>query len=896
MSWKGGVALAAVVIVAGCGGGGGQATEPPPAAADTSLVGAVKVTVDVVNNTAKIEPVADSRAMFTGGALSFTTETVLNEGVPARKVLNVKLRDNTREQAVLGASAFRLHFSGIRNLYNPLSSLVGTVKTGTYFGTTNGSTVDGSVANALTNAPKDVAFQPDSRVLFFSEGATLRMVRNDTVSTLVSFLSIKGLSVLPACPRFPEGAAILADETDHRVWAVEPNGRKTHLAGNGTAGGVIGGTAQSSQVSSPSALAVYVPPDKQTARVWVASFNSLHPLNVDLDLTNGGNDQYAASVGQTLTGLSMVCDKDYLYALHSLGILVQKFENMVSGSAVGGMIGAIGGSSGDIDGTGVAARFNGLTQITKVDDVLYVTDRLNHKVKQVALRPGGNPLAPGAWWVSTLSGTGVAGTVDGTTTMRHNGPFGIASSGGEGLFVTDNLGGRMRTIDPLTGKFTVLAGSPTVPPTDDPVLANPDGYLPNSVARTPFQDESPNGFEGVMSLKPWKFIVPNGTQSFEFMVSVQAKTETLAVLPSVHNPGPVSGAGSPDVSVTTLAGTYGTLFQSDGPGHTATFSSMRGICSDTFGNLYVGDGGTTVRLVTSNGNVHTIAGNSTTASTVSGLGSVARFLNITAIACSPDGGEIFVADGPTVRRMTIVGFDRTSPDSWFVGGEVAGLASTAGSGSLATVPGSAARFSNIADLVYASPNTVYVLDSGHSNVRSLAFAGGDRSSSANWNVALVAGSAVGGGGYVDSVRENARFNTPLDMTLHPTGDLYVSDINNRRVRQVTVAGVVTTVAGGSYGYADGVGTAALFRDPLGIVADPAGYMYLGDGTNLLIRRISPKFVVTTVAGILQVSGTFNDGSGATAKVSPYLMTLGPGGDLYFTDSTRIRVAERVIRD
>ncbi|MDR2208701.1 MAG: SMP-30/gluconolactonase/LRE family protein [Azoarcus sp.] len=106
----------------------------------------------------------------------------------------------------------------------------------------------------------------------------------------------------------------------------------------------------------------------------------------------------------------------------------------------------------------------------------------------------------------------------------------------------------------------------------------------------------------------------------------------------------------------------------------------------------------------------------------------------------------------------------------------------------------------------------------------------------------------GEGGFADGPGGAAQFGAPLGIAADTAGNLYVADTGNHRIRKITPAGEVSTLAGGEKGYADGTGSAARFYEPSGIAIDAAGNLYVTDGINLRIRKVTPDGAVSTLAG------------------------------------------------
>ena len=161
-------------------------------------------------------------------------------------------------------------------------------------------------------------------------------------------------------------------------------------------------------------------------------------------------------------------------------------------------------------------------------------------------------------------------------------------------------------------------------------------------------------------------------------------------------------------------------------------------------------------------------------------------------------------------------------------------------------------------------------------------------------VTTLAGSA-GSFGSADGTGSTARFNAPSGVAVDSTGNVYVADTFNSTIRQITPAGVVTTLAGlaGNSGSADGTGSAARFNNPSGVAVDSTGNIYVADTYNSTIRQITPAGVVTTIGGLAGVEDGL-DGLGSAARFSsPSGVAVDSAGDVYVADSGNNRISKGV---
>ena len=149
-----------------------------------------------------------------------------------------------------------------------------------------------------------------------------------------------------------------------------------------------------------------------------------------------------------------------------------------------------------------------------------------------------------------------------------------------------------------------------------------------------------------------------------------------------------------------------------------------------------------------------------------------------------------------------------------------------------------ARFTEPFGIAAAPDGTLYVADAGE--------APRIRRVAPDGRVSTIAG---GTRGFVDGLGSAARFDAPSALALGADGALLVADTGNHAIRRVTPDGRVTTLAGdGSPGHADGRGPAARFNGPIGVAVDGTGRVLVADTYNDRIRAIAPDGSVTTIAG------------------------------------------------
>ena len=205
----------------------------------------------------------------------------------------------------------------------------------------------------------------------------------------------------------------------------------------------------------------------------------------------------------------------------------------------------------------------------------------------------------------------------------------------------------------------------------------------------------------------------------------------------------------------------------------------------------------------------------------------------------------------------------------------------AGSGSMgfANGQGTNAKFFNPSGVALDLQGNLYIADAGNHRIRKVTPAG---------VVSTFAGS--GTMGWQDGPADQARFNQPLAVAVDGNGNVYVADSENHRIRKISSAGQVSTLAGsGIPTLINGQGQAAAFQRPGGIAVDNRGNVYVGDTGNNSVRMISPSAMVSTLAG--NMAGGYVDGPTAGARfLRPAGVAVEPGGGLvYVADSGNSRI-------
>jgi sugar lactone lactonase YvrE len=433
--------------------------------------------------------------------------------------------------------------------------------------------------------------------------------------------------------------------------------------------------------------------------------------------------------------------------------------------------------------------------------------------------------------ISTIAGTGT-GTFGGdnaaATAARVNSPQGVALDSAGNVYIADTSNNRVRKIDAGTGNISTVAGNGT------------GGYLADNVAATGTRINAPRS------------VVVDGSGN-------------LYIADTSNNRIRKVNTGG---TITTVAGTGAASFSGDnGAATSATIRAPQGVTLDGSGNLYIAD--------TTNHRIRKVSAGIIT--TLSGTGS-AGYGGDNGVATSgqlssPAGiavdgsGTLYIGDTGNLRVRKISGGTITT----FAG---TGSATYGGDGG----PVTNAQFTSPQDVAFDGAGNVYLSDSGTHRIRKVAPDG---------TITTVAGTGVAGYSGDNGPATSARINTPLGIALDASGNLYIADGNNNRIRKVDTLGVMTTFAGdgtGSFGGDNGPATSAQLFGPFNVKIDSLGNVYITDTGNNRIRKVNAGGTITTFAGTGTASFS-GDGGAATSATfnTPIGLAIDGADNLYVTD-------------
>ncbi len=196
--------------------------------------------------------------------------------------------------------------------------------------------------------------------------------------------------------------------------------------------------------------------------------------------------------------------------------------------------------------------------------------------------------------------------------------------------------------------------------------------------------------------------------------------------------------------------------------------------------------------------------------------------------------------------------------------------------------------------VTADDATVYIADRANNRIRKVDVA--------TRIITTAAGTGSAGFSGDGGAAAAAVLNLPIDVAVDGDGNVYIADLDNHRIRKVTVTtGVIDTIAGsGLFGFGNGgfsgdngPATEARLNNPVGVEVDGAGNVYIGDWSNHRVRKVDVSTdppTISTIAGTGTTGFSGDDGQATSAQLAnPYGVAVADDGTVYIVDSTNQRV-------
>ena len=313
----------------------------------------------------------------------------------------------------------------------------------------------------------------------------------------------------------------------------------------------------------------------------------------------------------------------------------------------------------------------------------------------------------------------------------------------------------------------------------------------------------------------------------------------------------------------------------DGPARSALLSTPLGLVVDPEGNIFIADqSNACVRKVSPDGTIRTIAGNPRGKYPGDGGPATEAMLDRPTGLALDAAGNLFIADGPHVHKVTPAGIIST----------LAGNSQAASPGDGGPALKAALRFAS--GVAVDSAGNIYVGEGEGHRVRKITPDG---------IINTIAGTGTAGYSGDNRPGTQAMLSRPWGVAVDAAGYVYVADANNRRIRRISPGGEITTVAGKGieafrFTGEGGLATEATLHFPNGVSVDQAGVLYIADTGSHGIRKVGRDGKITTVAGSGD-RGFRGDGGPARAAWldMPYGVTTDRAGNLFVADSYNDRV-------
>jgi sugar lactone lactonase YvrE len=354
---------------------------------------------------------------------------------------------------------------------------------------------------------------------------------------------------------------------------------------------------------------------------------------------------------------------------------------------------------------------------------------------------------------------------------------------------------------------------------------------------------------------------------------------TFAV--TVSGTGPFSyqwqfnGTNLPNNIINLFAGASAAGYSGDGgPATNAQLTAPAHLSVDTYGSVFIADAGTNrIRKVNAAGIISTVAGKGSRGYSGDGGQATNASLNMPTGVAADAYGNFFIADTANnrIRKVNTNGVIST----------VAGYLTNgySGDGGQATN----ARLFDPHSVAVDATGQLFIADTFNNRIRKVATNGIITTVAGSGPSFPSIGSYAGDGGSAT----NAKINSPEGVAVDTMGDLFIADVGNNRIREVGTNGIITTVAGDeNRGYSgdEVAATNTSLWEPFDVLLDTSGNMFIADGENRRVRRVSINGIITTVAGGGSESGLLGQLATNAYLGWPVGLAVDAYGDIFMAQS------------
>jgi sugar lactone lactonase YvrE len=526
---------------------------------------------------------------------------------------------------------------------------------------------------------------------------------------------------------------------------------------------------------------------------------------------------------------------------------------------------------------------------------LFIADSGNNRVRKVT--PGGV--------ISTIAGTGPADFFNDNMPAVEadlNYPLGLLFDPAGNLYIADTGNDRIRKVTTQgiistivgTGAFG-FAGDEAL--ADVAVIARPTSMAIDGVGNLYIADSANQRIREITVDGNINTIVGNGTRGFSGdggeALSAELNNPVAVAVDNSNNvyiadsynyrirkvtPGSITtsisnGAITTTVTsgtITTIAGSGVAGFSGDGgPALSAELSLPVALMLDATNDLYVADYvNQRVREVTSDRSISTVAGAPTEGFSGDGSQAATALLHLPTSVAVDAVGNLYIADSSNhrIRKVATSGVMST-----VAGTGVPGYSGDGG-------PATSALLNGPVGVALDASGNLFIADYVSQRVRKVTPGG---------VITTIAGNGSQGYNGDGGPATSAQLNEPWGLAVDASGDVFIADVINQRVRMVTPAGVISTVAGmGAPGFAGdgGPATNAQLQFPSGVAVDRHGDLFIADSGNNSVREVTPDGMINTFAGS-DFQGFGGDGGPATSAdlYDPTGVAVDSSGDLFVVD-------------